>query len=246
MTTDPHELRDRIDVLAQRFERAGRARQDRYSGAAADGVVRVDLDAEGGLIHLQVGADWREVLNAPDLGHAILEAIGAAQVQRTIEWGRETEDAGEESLRARPLPVFESDLATQVAERLSESQTQPDAEVAMNALAESLREMRDSLRAVRRDLQDVGASELRGVSDNSRTVEVTMRGTGEITDIRLDQRWLERAHPANINRLVLAAVEDARKRLAGRTTSDIVQDSRLAELVRQLNDPDYIADRLRR
>ena len=162
-----------------------------------------------------------------------------------MEWGRSADEVSAEDLRARPLPVFDADFAEQVTDRLG-ADASIDGEAAMVALAEALQEMRDSLTSARQDLAAVAASELRGQSDNTGKVEVTMRGTGEIANVRFDEHWLERAHPANITRLVLAAVADAQQRLAGRSMTDIAASSRLVELARQLGDPDFVAAQLRR
>lgn len=245
MTNDQHELRDQIDVAAQRFERGARQGRDRYSGSSSNDAVTVELNREGRMVLVRVSPSWQDTLAPSELGGAILDALSAAQGSRLEEWGQEAEEAADEDLRARSLPVFEEDLATRLADRLPQASSPEEVEATLQTMATMLREVRESVRTARRDLTDVLESTVRGVSDTTRKVEVTVQGTGEIADIRLDPAWLERAHPANINRLVLVAVEDAYARIAGRTVTDVVERSRLAELARLLNDPEYIDRQLR-
>ena len=66
---------------------------------------------------------------------------------------------------------------------------------------------------------------------------------GNLVDLALHPVWLERAHPNNISRLIVVAIDDARRNL-GATLPQVVADSRMTRLAGELNDPDALAARL--
>jgi DNA-binding protein YbaB len=82
-------------------------------------------------------------------------------------------------------------------------------------LAADLRASAEQLQGQLRQL-DRAREALRGerfaAADSSRSVEVTVDGTGEILDVRLDEAWRKRLTPTMLPKAVSAAFEAARQR----------------------------------
>jgi hypothetical protein len=66
-------------------------------------------------------------------------------------------------------------------------------------------------------------------------------GNGSLVDLNLDNGLLERAHPNNVGREALQAVQDAYRQMAGSDVTSIIDRSPLGDFQRYADDPVALA-----
>lgn len=229
------ELREELDVDAQRFERA-RDRMGAVSANDATGAVTVRTDTNGLVESVSVEGGWRDRLGADWLAEAVMEAYGNTMAIRSQAWAEEF--AEETPLRPRPAPALHTTTAGQLRERIEQLGTQPDAFALMERLLALLEDIDgrfdDSLARTDR----LAAQEYVGRS-SSRHVRARVAVSGMLMGVEYDDRWLPTAHAFNIGRETLEAIHDALRDLAEAQSAD--QDP-LAELARLADDPDALAE----
>lgn len=242
---DLYDLRDNVDGLRSRLDRAGVAADPGPLRAHDEsGAVSVETDAKGVLRSVTIAMDWSAKVAPQALGAAVLDAVAALATQRLEEVGRALEESFDGPAPARtPLPAQYQTVAGHLEERLGEGRSQEEIDAVGMALIATLQDFIDSVDEVSSDLGAMRGREVTGQSDIDRNVVATMDAAGNLVDLALHPVWLERAHPNNISRLIVVAIDDARRNL-GATLPQVVADSRMTRLAGELNDPDALAARL--
>src|SRR5665811_290339 len=129
------DLRDDVDRMAQRFEKAPAATSGDFSGEDAAGAVTVTATAEGRLKDVRVSADWRSDLEPAVLGAAVLDAFGASGMARLQEWGGAlAEEFDKEAPQLRPLPSLSSSLGARLGEMAQVGQSPEETRATLEAM----------------------------------------------------------------------------------------------------------------
>lgn len=240
-----YDLRDDLDRSAQLLEAAGRSTSRGYEGSDGTGSVTVRLTPEGRLDDVRVGMAWRDAVGPAGLAGAVLGAIQAAGVARLEEWGTAMDAVlSGRAPQLRPAPDLYQTLAGRLEGHVRPSRTPHEARAAEAELVAVMDELIASVDELSAQVDAVTTATSRGRSDHSGHVVADVTAAGDVTALEYDERWLERAHPANIGRETLAAVDDALRSTAGRSVGDVVAGSRLQELTDLLNDPAAVTVRL--
>lgn len=231
------DLRDDVDKLAQRFERAIVAAKGPFVGKDRSGSVTVSADDAGRLQDVRVATGWRDDLEPAELGAAVMEAYAAAGIARVQDWG--TSLAGGMDVpppSVRPLPPFRESISGQLEELVRTGATPDETRVIMDAIVEFLREVRAGVGEASDEVARVQRAEVRGVSQGGH-VQVVVTGTGDLKEIRYDEAWLERAHVVNVGRETVQAQQAAVQATQGRGVADVVASTRLGQLQALAADP---------
>lgn len=228
------ELREELDVDAQRFERA-RDRVGSVEAVDESGTVRVRTDPHGLVEAVTVDGGWQGRLAASELAAAVLEAYGLAGMAQGQTWAEAFD--GEEPLRPRPAPPLHSTSAGQLRERLEELREHPAAATLMSRLADLLHELDARVDAALARSDRLAGQDYAGRS-SSRHVRARVAFAGTLVGLEYDERWLAGAHAFNIGRETVEAVHDALASLASAQTAD---PDPLADLAALAEDPTAFA-----
>lgn len=238
------DLRDDVDRVAQRFERAA-ASPGPFVGKDGSGCVSVTADAAGLILEVRVVPDWRSDLEPHELAAAVMAAFQAAGLRRVEEWGTALAGAAEgPAPSVRPLPPFRESISGRLEELVRVGAGEEETRAIMDAIAEFLREVNASVDEATEAVARAQGAEVRGASDHGH-VEVVVTGTGDLKDLRYDETWLERAHPVNIGRETVQAHQAALRATGGRTVAEVMAGTRLGQLQALAADPEALAHHLR-
>jgi hypothetical protein len=155
-------------------------------------AVRMTVDNSGGIVDVEVGLSWRDVLAPAELGAAVVEAVNAAEAERMEAWERATKEEPEPwtpDFADLPMPSPRDPAVLESTRALYY--------LAMNAI--------DRLREVSRTIGEVPAETVRGQSPDKR-VTITADG-GRVVDVEFDESWLSRAPAVEISRHLGAAFD---------------------------------------
>ena len=125
---DLYDLRDNLDGLRSRLDRAGVAADPGPLRAHDEsGAVSVETDAKGVLRSVTIAMDWSAKVAPQALGAAVLDAVAALATQRLEEVGRALEESFDGPAPARtPLPAQYQTVAGHLEERLGEGRSQEE------------------------------------------------------------------------------------------------------------------------
>lgn len=234
------DIRDLADVDAQVMERLKNTGPSQ--GFDDTRAVRVDLDAEGQLTGVRVDADWQRSLRDAELAPAVLGAYQQAVMQRLEAWGEAARSAEADPPRPRPRPGMSETVAGRLYERLETRGATVDDTRTLNGLLDMLDELDGAMRQADDDADAMSRTQVSGRSGSGH-VTATVSGTGDLVGLEFDQRWIGRAHPANISRETMDALREARRRLAERT-AERPPFARLTALASLAEDPVALAEYL--
>jgi DNA-binding protein YbaB len=227
----------------QDFAARARSAQRKAStvrGTDTAGVVTVAVDDAGRVDGVAIAADWRQKLPQLRLGPAVVEAIRSAALQRFTAWG---EAIADDAVADEEAPTAEPDFAARLQEAATARLSGAGGRAALEALMDMALALERSIDDVSDRLAAATAATYTGRSAD-RSVEVTITGQGEITDVRYDRQWLVQAHEINIARLTLAAFRDAYRAVAEQGPEATLANSTIGELQRLTEDPLALARRL--
>lgn len=225
------QLRDDLDRDLQGYE-AGQAALGPVSAGDRTGSVQVRLSADGVLESVEVSAVFRRHLDAASLPSAVLEAYSAAALERSNAFYGTAADT--EPGRPRPEPAGPR-LTDEVVERMTERgrDLPPSMLQAMSDLLDDLNRSVDEAFGM---VDEQLSSTVRGRSSSGH-VEAEVSGTGTITGLTYDEKWLETAHTFNVGRETTEAVHDAMRRQAGQAGATVADASGLTRLQQLTSDP---------
>jgi len=239
------DLRDDVDRVTQRFERANAAATGLFTGNDQSGRVTVVVNEVGHFQDVRVSVDWRSDLEPAELATAVQEAHIAAGMARMNDWGNAlAEQMDSPAPQLRPLPPFHESLGAQLEEVVRRGTTPEETRAITDAIAEFLREIIASVDEATEEIARVQRAEVSGTSEGSH-VRVVVSGTGDFKGIRYDETWLERAHVVNIGRETVQAQKAALRAVAGQGVAEVLASTRLGELQALARDPEALARRLR-
>ncbi len=239
------DTRDEIDRAAQVFGAASRSAATGYDGKDEFGTATVRLTPEGHLQDVRISMDWRTRVGADGLAAAVQAAITTAGVRRLEEWGHGMDvSMSGPPPSLSPAPALYETMAGRLEDRVRSAKTPREVAAVEQALVEVMDELIRDVDELTEQVDTALTSSVRGESSHEKHAVAEMSLTGEVVALEYDERWLARAHPANIGRETLAAVDAARRALAGRSITDVIAQSRLQQLQVLLNDPDAVAQRL--
>lgn len=240
-----YDVRDEVDRAAQAFGAAARPRREQYEGSNESGAVTVRVSADGVLTDVRVAMGWRDRVGATGLPSAVLAAVVAAVHGRLEDWGAGLEEVRTgPAPRVRPAPGLYDTLAGRLEDHVRAARTPTEVAAVQAALVDVMDELVRSVEEVTADVDAALTATVSGVSGKERHVVAELGLASDLVALAYDDGWLERAHPANIGRETVAAVDDARRALAGRSVSDVVARSRLARMTAMFDDPDAVSRRL--
>jgi DNA-binding protein YbaB len=234
-------LLDDSAAFKSRAEQAARAATE-GCGTDGTGCVTVTVNAEGQLATIEIRPAWRTHYGPDGLGAAIVEAARGAAADRLEAWGEAYADPKPSETVAARLALVDT-LAAELARLTSASRVTGENTEA--ALRELLAIAEDVERGIDEVTEKVAAATTATHTGRTRYATVTVTGSVEVTGVRLDRAWSQRAHETNLAREVLAALRDAYRTAAQHGAQQIVADTRLGRAQRVLEDPADLARRLR-
>mgnify|MGYP003419949888 FL=1 len=172
------ERRESLDVTVQRIQPP---QSDEPVDAVDDsGSIEIRVSETGLVENVAILEKWRSHYTPDELGGAILAAYQAATTARLVSWSEaHVEALDDETIRARPAPPAHDSLAGQLQELMDIAGKQPDPAASMSALADLLREARDSIQKSMQVVKERALAEYVGTS-SSRCVQATVGSTGAL------------------------------------------------------------------
>ncbi|WP_109508007.1 hypothetical protein [Nocardioides speluncae] len=236
-------LREDIDRDAQVYERA-LAAMPSVSTKDETESVEVTVDRDGQIQRIWVSNAWERAIGADTLGSTILAAYAAARQQQFqhLEEALDTEE--DAPTRARPMPVIDDSIMTRMVESARANPESIDVEATISGLLGLTEEFEQALDSAFLEVEAVAGQATTGESRSGRA-SATMSLSGEVTDLRFDEKWLPRAHPANIARETLEAIASAARARPHASAAELVAGTRFDALARIAQDPQQMSDYLR-
>lgn len=225
--------RDDLARRADPFRTAGESLRP-VSGKDESGAVSVTVDGQGRITQIQVSMTWRAGISAHGLSAAVNEAVVRAGAQRMNDWGEALVEASDRSVDA-PTPLPADDIADRLREAAASDPT-GSVETSLQEMRDMVRELVDSIDQVQQEVRAHLRREYPGRSPSGHA-RATVTGNGTLVDLSLDTTWLEQAHPNNVGREALQAIQDAYQQMAGSDVSSIIDRSALGEAQRNAQDP---------
>ncbi|MGW4946367.1 hypothetical protein ACWEOZ_32835 [Actinoplanes sp. NPDC004185] len=207
MFSELRDLQQDAAVLAGRLQ-AAQAAVVEAAGRDPSEQVRVVLDALGRIAYVDVEPSWRSRVGLGDLTAAALAAYQEAGRRRLETWAAEVNrpDAGSELHRSTPMP--------QADNQVTGSTIRPGSGPADEFSHESIRRLWYLLQDATDRLDDVvreAAARSQAVytgRDPAGHVTASLTGTGDLTDLTLDEVWAEKAGNHEIGTALTAAIAD--------------------------------------
>lgn len=260
ITAELERDRARLSAVGQQARRP-------VTGSDDTGTVEVGLDRHGRLTRVRLDNAWERRLGADGLGSAIIAAYGAAAAVRAEAWADgfddtapartttptpagETDDEVDESVLA-PAPVDPEeatdrsvadsmDLPRRFAEAIANRGPEVTDEAMVSGLLSFLEDADRAFDSALVQIDALGAGTATGHSSSGRVTAVVSLAGGEPRSLDVDTSWAVGAHPFNISREVVEAVNDAQRVAAMR-----VAEQSGVEDVRKLQDPQELLERMR-
>ena len=248
-----------------RFSAVGQQARRPVTGSDDTGTVEVGLDRHGRLTRVRLDNAWERRLGPDGLGSAVIAAYGAAAAVRAEAWAggfddaapaRTTAPAGEtheevdESVLA-PAPVDPEeatdrsvadsmDLPRRFAEAIANRGPEVTDEAMVSGLLSFLEDADRAFDDALVQIDALSAGTATGHSSSGRVTAVVSLAGGEPRSLDVDVSWAAGAHPFNISREIVEAVNDAQRVAAMRAAEQSgVED------VRRLQDPQELLERMR-
>jgi DNA-binding protein YbaB len=200
-----------------------------WDGARA---VRVTVDNSGGIVDVEVGLSWRDVLAPAELGAAVVEAVNAAEAERMDAWERATKEEPE------PWAPDFADLPTA-------SPRDPAVLESTRALYYLAMDAIDRLSEVSQTIGEAPAETVRGQSPGKR-VTITADG-GRVVDVEFDESWLSQTSqtPAvEISRHLRAAFDAVEQAGPRHAAAEALDNPTIREFREATADPAELLRRL--
>lgn len=262
ITVELERHRARLAAVGQQARRP-------VSGTDDTGAVEVGLDRHGRLTRVRLGNDWERQLGADGLGSAVIAAYGTAAAARAEAWARGFDEDGtprtvvpaadtrvdpadevdESSLAPAPVDPQEAtdrsvaesmDLPRRFAEALQNRGPEVTDEAMVGGLLSFLEDADRAFDRALGQIDAMAAGTATGRSSSGRVTAVVSLAGGEPRSLDIDASWAVGAHPFNISREVVEAVNDAQRVAAMRAAEQTgVED------VRRLQDPQELLERMR-
>lgn len=233
-----HEAREAIDRTVQRLETI-QPRTEDVQGVDEQRVVTVKVAADGRVRSIVVDHQWQQHLAPTELAGAVTAAYVAAGAGRIEQWTADVDEA-----MALPEPANRP-FPTAVADHLDALPSgQPVTEDAFlreltQVWAELEAELDGAIDALTANVQRTHRATSPGGE-----VSVEVSSGGGLLTLDLRPAWLERAHPANIGRTVLAVVEQAQSTALGDFAAAQADAARSTAALTRLGDPARLSRRL--
>jgi DNA-binding protein YbaB len=236
-------LHDELDKAAQRFAEAN-SHVEPVTASDSSGSVSVTLDKQGVLQEVKVGATWRKSLEPTTLGAAVQEATSTAVAKRTEAWStRFAEQSNEPNPPVRPMPPSSESVAAQLSAMSDGAGAGPHT-AALEELLAMVRAVNAGIDEATSEVAAYLAATYTGRS-HSGHVRATVLGSGAVTELSYEQRWIAKAHHFNVGRETTEAIHDAQQKMANRGVQGIIDASQLGQVLALANDPKALAERLR-
>lgn len=233
------------------------------------GVAAVTLGSKGQLLSIRVDASWERVVGVGGLGEAVVAAYRNASIARAEAYADDVNglerpesagaaaDPGADALEqaayvdgirghggAEEPFVHSHDRAVEVQRELQAALARSGDQVSDEGLAEGLlsymEAMEDVVDQMLAQTDLIATTQVEGSSTSGR-VRASITLAGEVKGIDFDSSWAPTAHPSNLGREALAAIQDGLRRAAIRSS----ENSAGRELSRLANDPHSILQHLR-
>ncbi len=200
--------------------------------------VSVTLDKDGRIGAVAVTGRWTSHYSAASLVGGIIDAATAAGVARFEKFGETFADESIETPRM-PAPLLHETIAGQLAE-ITDRGAADHADATMEHIGNVLRELTASIESVTAEVEAFSSREFSGRSASGHA-RAAVSGNGTLIDLRLDQTWLDRAHPTNVGREATQAIHAAYQKIAGQDVGRIIAASVIGKLDRLSKDPVALA-----
>lgn len=232
---DLEELRREAEALQRRFAR-GQNPSARHDGRDGSGSVHVTVGGDGRVVDLQLDRTWRQSVGPHALGAAVLEAVGDASIRRLGAWAEAVaDDPGPpaDGIDRTPRPVVRSGAPADSA-----------------AARRAVQDMLSLLEGVEADLEDlerrIDQRMQQQVVGRSPTHQVTVRvrGGGEVIDVEVQRRFVDRTDDRGIARELRSAFQAAYERVGTLGLGGLLGEGRLAQLHALGSDPTALLGRL--
>lgn len=238
------QLRDRADSLAQKMQTA-QSRVTAFTGADSTGAITVTVNAAGHVREVAVEQGWRRRIDPERLPDAVREAVRTASVARLQVWGEafaEQDEAVDPRARAASLPG--ETVAAQLDEVATVKLTSGHGRLVLAELLAMAEEVERGLDQASAQIQAQLSAAFEATSDGGH-VAAAVSGSGEVTGLRYDRRWLAEAHETNVGRETAQALRAAYRRAGEHSAAAIVERGPLGEIQALGQDPLGLARRLR-
>lgn len=231
-----HELREQNDREIQALEAATPPAIER-EGSDELNVVTVRIGPDGDVRDVRLAHDWRSHVEDDSLGRTIVSAMVRAQASVMDEFLTNVEAADSDNLppaRPMPMPMDSGEVF---------GRTEPvSREEAERLIGEIFAEAEQALAAFESSL-DTATAHTASSRSRHGEVQVEIDSSGEVSKLELDPRWLGRAHPANIGRLVGETLRDAQQQMTTGFASVNDAAKSTQDAMRRLGDPNTLSRR---
>lgn len=261
------EITSALEGDRARLAAVGHQAQRPVTGTDSTGMVEVGLDRHGRLTRVRLDNAWERHVGSAQLGSAIIAAYGTAAAERAQAWadgfdeenaprrmtaegvGSADEEVDDPALAPAPVePSAVGDraiaesmaLPRSVAEALKNRGPEVTDESLVAGLLSFLEDADRAFDNTLAQLDALGSETASGHSSSGRVTAVVSLAGGEPRSLDVDAAWAVGAHPFNISREVVEAVNDAQRRAAMRAA-----EQSGAEDLRRLQDPQQFLERLR-
>ena len=220
----------KLQDMADAFDRADQAMRQEVDGTDSRGAFTVHMDSDGRVVNVRPSARWRELLDANDVGAAVLEAVQAAQARRLELWAEALVTPHD---RGGTRPDDDNALAAMVDGRNRSSTIIPDdGPLDLAALIDEC--IKELDRAIDSEISQHDPSKVTGPGSR---VTVTLGPAGEVLAVDVDARWAATANRESLATHLMRTFEAAYEQFDCERTLQHQSFSMPPELARVANDP---------
>ncbi|MPZ65194.1 MAG: hypothetical protein GEU83_06640 [Pseudonocardiaceae bacterium] len=241
MITDLEELRHDAENL-QRLFSAGYAPAAQHRGQNGTHAVRVTVGGDGNVSDVEIDQSWRRTVGEQGLSAAVLEAVTDATMRRLAQWAEAV--ASEQSHSAQPNEGAGSgELTTTGPVRPPGLSDNAEARRTVQEVLSLLKNVEAELDDLEREVKRRGQQHVVGRSP-SHLVKVTMAGRGQVVDVNIQRRLMQRADERLLARELTKAFHAAYERADALKLDGFLGDGKLSRLQDLAADPNALLRRL--
>jgi DNA-binding protein YbaB len=228
---------DRLRGEAERLQQQFSVPAAGSRGRDSTGSVCVTVGGDGCVVDVEIDRSWRTAVGEQGLNAAILQAVMDATMRRLVAWSEGVAGQSPGAVADHPSSVRRPQPAE--ASRSGAPSDSAEARRMVHEVLSLLEDVESELDVLERRVGERARQQVVGRSP-SHLVKVTVVGGGEVVDVDIQRRLMQRSDERGIAKELLAAFRAAYERAGSLKLDDLLGNGRLARLHALGADPDAL------